>query len=188
VSTKSDEDLSITQERPPRGLRPPPLPWVLFAIAFATALVFYFLWQGQKAEERRRADVRTTATDFLEALTNFDGATIDEDVEEIRSFAVGDFADQVDQFFDDAAVTAIRDARARSEGVIQDVFVQSIEGGTASAFGVVNESITNASSGAPRRELLRVDMELIQTTEGWKVSSVSILQSTRQGPFASPSP
>jgi hypothetical protein len=35
--------------------------------------------------------VEATARGFLLALTNFDAATIDRGVEEIRSYAVGDF-------------------------------------------------------------------------------------------------
>jgi hypothetical protein len=186
MSTTFEEDV-VAEEPTTRRLRPPPLPWVLFVIGMASAFVFYFLWQGERADEQRQEDVRVVATEFLDALTNFQGATIDDDVLEIREFAVGDFAQQVDQFFDEETVGALREAQARSVGDIRAVFVQSLGEGTASAFGVVEETVTNEASTTPRTELLRVDMQLIETTEGWKVSQVSILQSTSEGPFGTPS-
>jgi hypothetical protein len=48
---------------------------------------------------------------------------------------------------------------------------------------VVNETIVNASLPAPRAEVLRVELELIETPEGWKVSSVQLLQTPGGVPF-----
>lgn len=193
MTTPFDQEVEEEEEEQEAGLRFPPLSWVLFVIALASAVTFFFLWQGAKGDERRRQDVKAAATTFLVALTNFEGSTIDQDVAEIRALAVGDFADQVDQFFDDETMDALRQANARSVGVVQDVFVQSLEGGTASAFGVVSESVTNSASTTPRTELVRIDLDLIETTEGWRVARVAILQSSGQptlptGPTPSPSP
>ncbi len=167
----------------------PALPWILFAVALAAAVVFAVLWakavadKGRaEAAERRRAEVTSAATSFLQALTNFSGATIDEDVREIRSFAIGDFAEQVETFFGPRAVAALRQAKARSVGRVESVFVQSLSGETASVFGVVNEAVSNGNSPVPRTEILRVNVEMIETASGWKVDRVDILQSPG-GPF-----
>jgi hypothetical protein len=159
------------------------LPWVLFALAVAGAMLFAVLWQGAQSNERRRAEVASAATSFLLALTNFSGATIETDIAEIRRFAVGDFADQVETFFDPEAVQALREAQARSVGRIRTLFVQSLSGGSATVFGVVDEAVSNAGQPAPRTELIRIDIEMIETTEGWKVNRVNILQSPDQSPF-----
>src|SRR5438477_3141122 len=107
------------------------LPWALFLVALIAALTFGFLWQGAKGAGRQRADVADTATRFLTALTNFSAPTIQQDVADIRSFAVGDFADQVNQFFGPAAVDALRRADARSAGRVESVYVESLSGGSA---------------------------------------------------------
>jgi hypothetical protein len=171
----------------PRALSGPfrtrALPWTLFAAALAAAVLFAVLWQRAEGHERRRAEVASTATSFLIALTNFSGPTIESDIAEIRSYAVGDFAEQVETFFDPQAVAALREAQARSVGRIRSLFVESLSGGSASVFGVVDEAVSNSAETAPRTELIRIDIEMIETTQGWKVNRVNILQSPDQTPF-----
>lgn len=164
-------------------LRSRGLPWALFALAVAVAVLFAVLWLGAQGHERRRAQVASAATSFLLALTNFSGDTIEADVAEIRRFAVGDFADQVETFFDPEAVQALREAQARSVGRIRSLFVQSLSGGSAVVFGVVDEAVSNAGQPAPRTEVIRIDVEMIETAEGWRVNRVNILQSPDQSPF-----
>jgi Mce-associated membrane protein len=160
--------------------------WVLFALALSAAILFAGLWQSAKASERRRAEVASNASRFLTALTNFQGRTIEADVAEIRAFAVGEFAKQVDTFFGQQAVEALRSAGAQSIGRVHSIFVESLSGDSATVFGVVDESVTNAANPAPRTEVLRVEIEMIHTTDGWKVESVNILQSPDQSlPFGS---
>ncbi|HEY3208620.1 MAG TPA: hypothetical protein VGL18_02335 [Actinomycetota bacterium] len=155
-------------------------------MALATAVLFAVLWQGAQADERRRAEVASTAGSFLLALTNFSGATIESDIAEIRRYAVGDFADQVETFFDPQSVAALQQAQARSVGRIRSLFVESLSGGSATVFGVVDEAVSNSAQAAPRTELIRIDIEMIETTQGWKVNSVNILQSPGQPPFGGP--
>jgi hypothetical protein len=159
------------------------LPWALVVLAVAAAILFAFLWQGAQRHERRRAEVASAASSFLLALTNFSGETIESDIAQIRGYAVGDFADQVETFFDPQAVEALRTARARSVGRIRTLFVQSVSGGSATVFGVVDEAVSNSGQPAPRTELIRIDIEMIETADGWKVNRVNILQSPDQSPF-----
>lgn len=48
-------------------------------------------------------------------------------------------------------------------------------------FGVVDETVSNAAAPAPREDVLRVEVEMIETDEGWKVGRVEILQSPSGG-------
>jgi Mce-associated membrane protein len=153
------------------------LPWSLVVLSLAAAVALAFFWRGAKSSEHRRTEVAAVANRFLTALTNFQGETIDADVREIRAFAVGDFAEQVTTFFDQDAVTALRNAKAKSVGRVQSVFVQSLSGGSATVFGVVNEQVSNSANPSPRTEVLRIEVELIDTRAGWKVNRVNILQS-----------
>jgi hypothetical protein len=152
------------------------LPWALFVLALAAAVVFAIAWRGVQSREHQRTEVASIATQFLQALTNFGGPTIDRDVAEIRSYAIGDFANQVATFFDDATVSALRSANAVSVGHVESVFIESLSGDTAEAFGVVNETLSNAKTAA-HPEVLRVDVEMVMTPSGWKVDRVTLLQS-----------
>ena len=179
------------ERRPARGRKPqlrrvirhPVFPWALVAVATAAAVTFAILWRVEAGEDRAAAEVRDAARRFLSVLTNFSAETIEEDIEEIRGFAEGGFAQEVDQTFSDARVAAIRENEVVSTGRVRSVFVQTVEGNTATVFGVVNETIVNASLTAPRADVLRVELELIETPDGWKVSSVQILQSPGAVPF-----
>src|SRR5437773_4339702 len=152
----------------------------VFRVVLGAAVLCFVLWRqaaGQGGVDAERVDVEKTATDLLTALTNFKGATIDQDVGEIRRFAVGDFAGQVNQFFGRSARAALRKAKAESVGHVRSVFVESIAGDQAEVFAVVSETITNASTTAPKAQTLRIDLGMIDTSSGWKVSRVDILQS-----------
>src|SRR5439155_25665396 len=151
---------------------------------------FFVLWRqasGQRDDAlqggRDRAEVVSTSTDFLNALTNFKGTTINEDVARIKGFAVDGFADQVDQFFGSTAVTALRRAQAESVGRVQRVFIESLSPDEADVFAVVSETITNASTTSPKAQTLRIDMGMINTRSGWKVNRVDILQSPQNPPI-----
>lgn len=174
--------LRLPRVSPSRIARSPWLPWGLFVAALVAAIVFLLLWSGERGEDHRRAEVEATASDFLVALTNFSADTIETDVAEIRSFAVGEFADEVDQTFGEERLSLIRESEARSNGEVRSVAVQTLSGSTASVFGVVDETIENNATPAPRTEVLRLEIEMIETSEGWRVSRVEILQSA--APFA----
>jgi hypothetical protein len=160
------------------------LSWTLFLVVIGAAVLFFILWRQALADrdealraEGDRAEVVSTATTFLNALTNFTGATIERDVTRIKGFAVDGFADQVDQFFGQTAITSLRRAKAESVGRVQRVFIQSLRGEEADVFAVVNETITNQSTTTPKAQILRIDMGMIDTASGWKVNRVDILQS-----------
>jgi Mce-associated membrane protein len=166
---------------PKPSVRSRRLPWLLLVLAVAAAVTFGWLWWGERAEDARREDVEATAAGFLLALTNFDAATIDADVREIRSYAIGQFADEVDQTFNADRVAAIREGQASSAGTMRSLFVQELGQDTATVFAVVDETTSNSSSPAPRQDVLRVEVELIETEGGWKVNRVEILQSLSGG-------
>jgi hypothetical protein len=170
--------------QPGRIVRHRGFPWVLFGLALGAAVTFALLWTFDVGTaEGRQTEVRDTARRFLLALTNFSAQRIEDDVEEIRAFGVGQFAEEVEQTFSEERLAAIRENQVVSTGRVESVFVQSLEGSTASVFAVVNETIVNASLTAPRADVLRVELEMIETPDGWKVSTVEILQSPGSAPF-----
>jgi len=152
------------------------------ALLLVSTVAFATMWRGERADDERRAEVRAAATSFLRALTNFSAETIDADVRRIRSFAVGRFADELDDTFSPERVQAIKDQNAVSTGRIETIFVQQVEADTATAFGVVAETVTNEEIEDPREDTLRVEVALIETEAAWKVERLTLLQT----PVATP--
>jgi hypothetical protein len=163
-----------------RVSRSPLLPWVLAVALLATTLTNWWFLRHERSDDARTDRVTATARDFLHALTSFSADTIERDVERIRSFAVGDFAQQVDQTFSSDRIQQIRQAKVVSESTVRSVFVESVEADSASVFGVVDESVTNNVSSTRKSDVLRVEVRLIETVGGWKVEQVNILQTPGQ--------
>ena len=163
-----------------RALRSPALPWVLAGIFLVTTLTNWWLLRNERNEDARTEAVTETSTAFLTALTNFSAKTIDDDVREIKSFAIGDFANQVDQVFSEERIRQIESAKVVSEGTVRNVSVEELTADSATVFGVVDEEVTNRLSQQPRTDVLRVEIHLIETLGGWKVEQVNILQSPGQ--------
>jgi Mce-associated membrane protein len=189
----TEKRTSVEERRPPK---PTPrkrrirrstigtiLPWAVAALAAAAAVTFAILWLGARSGAAQEEEVVSTARRFLQALTNFSAETIEEDVDQIRGFAVGQFANEVNETFSEDRVRAISDSEAVSTGRVQSVFIQSLTGSTGTVFGVVRETIVNTTLPAPRVDLLRIELGMIETPEGWRVSSVEILQSPGAGLF-----
>jgi hypothetical protein len=163
-----------------RLVRGPILPWVLTLVFLATTLTNWWLLRNDHREDARADQATTVARQFLRALTTFSADTIDRDVERIRSFAVGDFASQVDDTFSDQRISQIKQAEVVSTSTVRSVAIEDLAQDSATVFGVVDERVTNNVSPAPRDDVLRVELHLIETTTGWKVEQVDILQTPGQ--------
>jgi hypothetical protein len=160
------------------------LPWGLFVIATVAAVVFAYLWQDADAEERAENEMRARAQRFVVALTNFSSDSIEKDVREIRSFATGTFAEEVDELFSTEVIQRIKDARATSEAEVRKIFVQSLNDESASVFAVVTERVTNRIQEEPRTGIVRMEIDLIKTDSGWKVEEVELFQSPDESVFS----
>ena len=153
-------------------------PWVLAVVLLGTTLANYWLLRNERNEDAQVEEIQDTASDFLFALTNFSAKTIDEDVKRLQGYAVGQFADEVEETFSPERIQQIKQAKVESVGEVRTVFVEDVNGESATVFGVVNETVTNAASQAPRTDVLRVELEMVETIDGWKVSQVNILQTS----------
>jgi len=150
------------------------LPWTLVALLLGAALAGWLVGGG--SDSGRIDQVKQTATRFLDALTNFSASTIDQDVKGIRSYAVGSFAQQVDQTFSAARIQQIKQAKVVSKATVKSVFVEDLTGDQATVFGVVAETVTNNVQSAPRSDVIRAELTLLDTKGGWKVEQVNIFQ------------
>ncbi len=152
------------------------LPWVLAVVFLGTTLTNWWWLRNERRHDAQVDTVETTARSFLSALTNFSGNTIQTDVGRIRSYAVGDFAQQVEQTFSSTRIDQIRRAGVISKSSVRSVSVESLSGDEAALFGVVDETVTNGTTTSPRTDVLRAEIGMIDTSSGWKVNSVDILQ------------
>ena len=150
-----------------------PLPWALAAVLLGTTIAGWLVGGGA---DGRTDEVRQTATSFLRALTNFSATTIDADVRRIKSYAIGDFAQQVDQTFSASRISQIEHAKVVSKSTVRNVFVESLTGDESKVFGVVAETVTNTTQSAPRSDVIRAEVTLLDTKGGWKVEQVNIFQ------------
>lgn len=160
------------------------IPWVLSLFLLGAAVTFGLLWFDLKSEDDRRDEIRSAATDFVNALTNFSYETIEDDALEIRSYATGRFAEEAEVFFGERAIEAIQDAEAISEGDIRSIFIQDIgDSDEASAFAVVSETITNVSAEEPQTDILRMNIDLVLDDGRWKVENVEVLEAPGIAPL-----
>ncbi len=159
------------------GRLPRLVPWVLFVLALGAAITFAVLWQQQLEQDQAEDELRSQATEFVTALTNFSAKTIDQDAEQIQAYATQEFKQEADVFFGGKAIAAIKQAKVRLKGDVESIYVQSFEGNSASVFAVVTQSLTNASSKEPSVDIARFNFDMVKTDSGWKVSHLEFLQS-----------
>ena len=152
------------------------VPWALFLVALAAAGVFLFLWQSAMGTDAAASELRAEARRFVLALTNFGSETIEGDVEEIRSYAAGSFAEEVDELFGKETIAAIEKAEATSTGRVEEIFVQDVDGNSASVFAVVTEEVRNKNMGEPRTDIVRMEVGLVRLGDRWKIDRVELFQ------------
>ncbi|HUI02727.1 MAG TPA: hypothetical protein VLZ77_04245 [Acidimicrobiales bacterium] len=177
--------------RPPRrgrrARRPGTVPtrWAVALVvvalaASAAAASFGLKWSSLSDQASQAAAVRRVSSTFLTDLTNFKPTTVDADFSALLTFAAGDFAKQANQFFGTDIRQKLEQAQAQSEGQVRNLYVQSLSGGKAEVFAVVDQTYLNTTiakgGGQPVPDVLRVVLDLTQGAGVWKISEVSVLQ------------
>lgn len=156
------------------------LPWVLAALGLVGTLVFGVAWWGVRDGGGTAADPSATelldaARSFSQALTNFDGATVDQDFDAVTAQATGEFRSQVDQFFSTEIRTQLKEAQASSRGEVRSAYVQTAEPDRGTVFVVVDQTIANNRSPQPQADTLRMELGLVRKDGRWLVERVVVL-------------
>ena len=139
-------------------------------------IVFATLWLLEVRADRQAETAEDTARDFVVALTNFDGDTINEDFDRIESYATDDFVEDLDRFFDAETRQALATVQASSRGQIRHLYMQSFEDGRARFFAVVDQTIANSKLPAPQSDELRLEFSLREIDGNWRVYDLRVLQ------------
>lgn len=159
-------------------LRSARVAWAVAVLALLAAAVSGAQWQSLAAEARAREDAREAAEVMAAQVTTFEGATIDEFVEDVRALATGEYADQVTELFNADFREALRENEVRSVGEVTRSFVQDLDGDEAEVFVVVRQTSVNAVLDEPVEDELRMDLTLAREDGRWLVSDVAILGPT----------
>lgn len=139
-------------------------------------ILFATLWLLEVRSDRQADRAEETARDFVVALTNFDGDTINEDFDRIESYATDDFVEDLDRFFDAETRQALATVKASSRGQIRHLYMQSFDDGRARFFAVVDQTIANAKLPAPQSDELRLEFGLREVGGNWRVYDLRVLQ------------
>jgi hypothetical protein len=170
---------------PRRGRRGVAVLAVVAVLGIAGTVTFWQKWSGLNGTEQAAAQARQSASTFLVALTNFDAKSVDADFTRITGMATGPFAKQADQFFNSSIRQQLETALASSRGQVRSLYVQSVGGGQATVYAVVDQLYVNRTLSAPQSDVLRVVVQLDQQGGTWKIADVTVLE----GPsLTSPSP
>jgi hypothetical protein len=154
---------------------------VLAVLGLAGTAFFARAWWGQRSSQSQTASqttqVRTAADGFVTALTNFDPGTVDADFGRIQGYATASFATQAKQFFSSSIRSELQTAGAASRGQVQDLFIESLSGNQATVFAVVDQTYVNDKMTTPSADTLRLELGMTQLKSGWKISTVTVVQS-----------
>ena len=151
------------------------------ALGLIGTLVFGLAWGQARSHNDGANQARAAGRNFLIALTNFDGKTIDADVRRIAGYASGAFAQQLTQFFAADVRAALKENQASSRGEIKDLFVQSYSGGQVRVYAVVDQTIANLQIPTPQADELRIELGLTRVKGAWRVYDVRVLQGPAAG-------
>lgn len=167
------------------------LPWILALLGLLGTLGFGVAWwQGDDGAvsvasgDGPSASMLAAAEEFSEALTNFDGATIDRDTDRIVARSSGEFRDQVDEFFGSDVRQQLKEAQASSRGEVRSAYVQSLDGDRGRVFVVADQTIANNQSPKPRSDTLRMELGMELVDGEWRVSQVDVLTAPSGGATA----
>ncbi|MGH9305374.1 MAG: hypothetical protein ACRD0I_00600 [Acidimicrobiales bacterium] len=149
---------------------------VVAVLGLAGTIGFGLAWYNNYSSSNNVAAAKVQAQSFIIALTNFDPSTLDADFNKIQSLATDPFAGQARQFFGTDIRKKLLGAASASRGEIRSFYVQSATGNTVDFFAVVDETIINNQIKAPVADELRLVVEMKDTSSGWRVANVNVLQ------------
>lgn len=153
-----------------------PVLTLLAVLGLAGTAGFAWAWNTERSADASQSAMAGAARDFLVALTNFDGSTVDADFDRIVAYATGDFAAEADRFFGSDVRAALKEVQAASRGEIRSLYVQDFDGDQGRVFAVVDQTIANNRFPAPQADELRLDLGLQHRDGEWKVYDVKVLQ------------
>jgi hypothetical protein len=167
-----------------RGPAGATLAWIAVAVVcLAAAGVFAGLYftKGSTSHDARTGGpdaeaLRSTANQFANALFTFDAGTLNQNITQAQALSTPAYSQTIASFYTADQVAAAKTAQASSRADIKSVFVESINGDSASVFVVLTDTYANNKDPKPRVDDVRMILSLKRSSGAWKVSDVQVLQ------------
>ena len=154
-------------------------------VAVAAAVAFAVLWSSERDTSpedvatylrERSGDVQDTATEAIDALMNYDPATVDEREEQLLAISTGEFQDQVKELLDGGLGDIVEAADITSTGEIVDGPDPSFLTATrAIASARVIQDVTSEETPEGRTVFYVMQLSLIEIEGKWKADGLRIL-------------
>ncbi|MDE3085569.1 MAG: hypothetical protein KGJ77_02290 [Acidobacteriota bacterium] len=154
-----------------------PVMMVVTAVALFLALLFGLAWGNLNSQNQAQSDVKNVARQFLVAYTNFTPKNLDAKFQTLQGLATGNFVNQADQIFGSSIRQALKQAQVSSEGEVRYLYLQSIQGTQASVYAWVDQTAVNNKVPKPFTDTLQMQLTLVETSQGWKMSGARVLNS-----------
>jgi Mce-associated membrane protein len=147
---------------------------VLLVLAVAAAVTFGVLLGRRAAADHAGAQALATARAYAVTLTSYDYRHLDRNFADVLDGATGEFKDQY-AGASQALRRLITQAKASAKGDVLAAGIQSESPERVQVLVFVDQSITNASTVAPRLDRTRVLMTLTPHDGRWLVDKLELL-------------
>jgi len=152
--------------------------WLAWTIAAILAVLLAWVWLGLYAPVQRdqaRQDAAEDATiNFLSQLTNWDasdGLSATQDA--LLELGTEGFRSEVGAVFE--SMDDLVAQQTVSSGIIEDLFVQRVEGELAVLFGVVEQTFTTNTPGEPSVVRRSFRATLVEADGAWLVQRLELV-------------
>ena len=142
------------------------------------ALVVGVLLQRQgPTEVEQRDEVLSVSRRFAIALATYDYRDLDRTLERVKGLSTGAFLDQYETTF---ASPELRQLIEESESVataevVTEPLLAELEGDRGKALVIVRQRVESKEQEEPVEQLQRMDVTLVETRNGWRVSDVVVV-------------
>jgi hypothetical protein len=168
------EDTAVSPARRRRVPAVRPLTLVIAILIAAVLAESVLLFRGN-ADERARSDIIQVSQRFLVLLTTYSATTLEQQRPKVLALATGRFPAEYEQIAGAEFLAALKERQAESTGRVLRVAVTDVRGDNASVLALVEVKVTNKELTTPKVEQNVMDLSLVQTRNGWKIDSVSLL-------------
>jgi hypothetical protein len=192
VNAPSTADTLPAADRRPRRGWPLRLATTIAVLGVAGTIGFAVAWHNLDSQQGDVSTAKKQAQNYIIALTNFDPKGLDNEINKIESYATGNFKTSISQFFSNDTRKSLLSSNAASRGQVRAIYPQSDSGGRITFFAVVDDTIANNKLSAPASDEIDMTVDMVNTSQGWRVANNTFLQSplfspTQSGGGANPS-
>jgi hypothetical protein len=121
-----------------------------------------------------RESAEQVASRMASALVNFDYTNLNSSKNRVLGLATGKFKNEYDQAFKGGLEVLLTQTKAKSSGVVKNVYLNAIEGGNTSAVVAIDQAVEGVS-GTRRQFDAYVELTLVKVSGRWRVDGVSYL-------------